>query len=55
MYFRVKNILKNNRYQTLKYQYLQFVMIKKAWSQFLLIKKKKKKKSASKAPITGVN
>ena len=53
MYFRVKNSLKNNRYQTQKYQYLQFVMIKKAWSQFLLIKKKKK--CASKAPITGVN
>jgi hypothetical protein len=51
MYFRVKNTLKNNRNQTLKYQY---VMIKKAWSLFLLIKKKKKK-SASKAPITGVN
>jgi hypothetical protein len=54
MYFQVKNTLKNNRYQTLKYQYLQFVMIKKAWSQFLLTKKKKKK-GASKAPITGVN
>jgi hypothetical protein len=48
MYFRVKNILKNNRYQTLKYQYLQFVMIKKAWSQFLLIKKKKEEEECIK-------